>query len=134
MGLPRKGIQKAKDLCSLISVIDNKSFRESSATFVEDTFREIQDDIFNTFGKPGKTVAWTASSILEQANDKAYVLQEYSQHLTDDFFELVNFTETKCVDKEKMFSLLLQQSLDHSEEKIGRIFVRKLVLKYVQKN
>ena len=124
LGLPRKGIQKAKatfalaliidhvlwsqDLCSLIGAINKNSFRDSNVTFVEDTFREIQGDIFNTFGEPGKTVAWTASSILGQANGRAYVLQEYIQHLTDQFYELVNFTGTKCVDKEKMFSLLLQ--------------------------
>ena len=48
-----------------------KMVRESSGTFIEDTFREIQDDIFNTLGEPGKTIAWTASSILEQANHKA---------------------------------------------------------------
>ena len=101
-------VSRSQDLCSLIGPIDENSFRESSATFVENRFREIHDDIFNTFGEPGKTVAWTASSILGQANGRAYVLQEYIQHLTDQFYELVTFTGTKCVDKEKMFSLLLQ--------------------------
>ena len=110
-------------------MIDENSFRESSATFIEDTFREIQDDIFNTFGEPGKTVAWTASSILEQANDKKYVLQEYSQHLTDQFFELVNFTGTKCVDKEKMFSLFLQQSLDPVRRENWKNFCEKIGVK-----
>ena len=46
------------------------------ATSVEDTFREIRDDILNTFVEPGKTVAQTASIILEKANDKVYLLQE----------------------------------------------------------
>ena len=32
--------------------------------------------------------------------------------LTDQFFELVNFTGTKSVDKIRMFSLFLQKSLD----------------------
>ena len=45
-------------LCSLIGAIDENSFRESSKTFVEDAFREIQDDIFNTFGDPGKAVVF----------------------------------------------------------------------------
>ena len=86
LGLPRKGIQKAKatfalaliidhvlwsqDLCSLIGAINKNSFRDSNVTFVEDTFREIQGDIFNTFGEPGKTVAWTASSTLGEKNDR----------------------------------------------------------------
>ena len=110
-------------------MIDENSFRERSATFIKDTFHEIQDDIFNTFGEPGKTVAWTAISILEQANDKAYVLQEYSQHLTDQFFELVNFTGTKCVDKGKMFSLFLQQSLDPVRRENWKNFCEKVHVK-----
>ena len=64
----------SQDLCSLIRAIDENSFRESGATFIEDTFRQIQDDIFNTFREPGETVAQTASSsILGKLNDKAYV-------------------------------------------------------------
>ena len=123
----------SQDLCSLIGAIYENSFHGSSATFVEDTFREIQDDIFNNFGDPGKAVAQTARSILWQVNNKAYVLQEYNQHLADQYFELVNFTGTKCVDKEKMFSLFLQRAWTHLEEKMGRIFVKKMVLKHVQK-
>ena len=72
------------------------------ATSVEDTFREIRDDILNTFVEPGKTVAQTASII-----DKVYLLQEYNQYLSDQLFKIVNFTGTKCSDKEKMFSLFL---------------------------
>lgn len=98
----------SQDLCSLIRAIDKNSFHESSATCVEDTFLEIQDDIFNNFGKPGKTAAWTASTISGQGNDKEYVFQEYNQLLTDQFFALVIFTGTKCVDKERMFLLFPQ--------------------------
>ena len=64
----------SQDLCSLIRAIDENSFRESGATFIEDTFREIQGDIFNTSRERGETVAQTASSsILGKLNDKAYV-------------------------------------------------------------
>ena len=48
----------SQDLCSLIDAINENSFCDSSATSIEDTFREIQDDIFNTVGEPGKTVPW----------------------------------------------------------------------------
>ena len=88
--------------------MDENSFRASSATSVEDTFQEIRDDIFNTFGEPGKTVTQTANIILEKANDKVYVLQEYNQYLSDQPFKIVNLTGTKCSDKEKMFSIFLQ--------------------------
>ena len=115
----------SQDLCSLIGAIYENSFHGSSATFVEDTFREIQDDVFNNFGDPGKAVAQTARSILWQINNKAYVLQEYNQHLADQFFELVNFTGTKCVDKEKMFSLFLQQSLNPLRRENGKKFCEK---------
>ena len=118
-----------QDLCSLIAAIYENSFRESSATFIEDTFREIQDDIFNTFGEPRKTVSWTASSILGQANDKAYVLQEYNQHLTDQFCELVNFTGTKCLNKGKMFLLFLQQILDPLRRENWKNFCEKIGVK-----
>ena len=59
----------------------------------------------------GKTVAQTARIILEKANDKVYVLQEYNLYISDQLFKIVNFTGTKCSDKE-MFSLFLQQNLD----------------------
>ena len=154
----------SQDLCSLIGAIYENSFHGSSATFVEDTFREIQDDIFNNFGDLGKAVAQTARSILWQVNNlfiylffvycwqlynwtythikkktsssqgkttcdvnwsKAYVLQEYNQHLADQFFEFVNFTGTKCVDREKMFSLFLQQSLNPLRRENGKNFCEK---------
>ena len=63
-------------MCSFIDTWDENSFRVSSATSVEDTFREIQGDILNTFVERGKKVAQTASIILEKANDKVYLLQE----------------------------------------------------------
>ena len=91
-------------MCSFTDTIDENSFRASSATSAKDTFREIWGDIFNTFREPGKTVAQTASIIFKKANDKVYVLQEYNQHLSDQLFKIVNFTGTKCSDREKMFS------------------------------
>lgn len=64
----------SQNSCALIRAIDEDSFHESGATFIEDTFRKNQDDIFNTFGERGETVAQTASSsILGKVNDKAYV-------------------------------------------------------------
>ena len=54
------------------------------------------------------------------------MLQEYSQHLTDQFFELVNFTGTKCVDNEKMFLLFLQQSLDALRKQNRKSFCEKI--------
>ena len=98
---------KKKDLCSFIDTWDENSFRVSSATSVEDTFREIRDDILNTFVEPGKAATQTASIIVEKANDKVYLLQEYNQYLSDQLFKIVNFTGTKCSEKEKMFSLFL---------------------------
>ena len=106
--------------------MDENSFRASSPTSVEDTFREIPDDIFNTFGEPGKTVAQTASIILEKANDKVYVLQEYNQYLSDQLFKIVNLTGKKCSDKEKMFSLFLQQSLDPPRREHWKNFCAKI--------
>ena len=53
------------------------------------------------------------------------MLQEYNQHLTNQFFELFNFTGTKYVDNEKMLDYSSSRSWTQSEEKIGRIFVRK---------
>ena len=106
--------------------MDENSFCTSSATSVEDTFQEIRDDIFNTFGEPGKTVAQTANIILEKANDKVYVFQEYKQHLSDQPFKIVNFTGTKCSDKEKMFSLFLQQSVDPLRRKHWKNFCAKI--------
>ena len=47
----------SQDLCSLIDAMGANSFRESSATFIEDTFWEIQDYIFNTFEEPEKKAA-----------------------------------------------------------------------------
>ena len=106
--------------------MDENSFRASSPTSVEETFREIRDDIFNTFGEPGKTVAQTASIILEKANDKVYVLQEYNQYLSDQLFKIVNLTGKKCSDKEKMFSLFLQQSLDPPRREHWKNFCAKI--------
>ena len=60
----------SQDLYYLIGAINENCFCESSATSIEDTFHQIQDDIFNTFGDPGETVAWADSSVLGQANDK----------------------------------------------------------------
>ena len=54
--LPLSKLQLKKDLCSFIDTMDANSFRVSSASSVQDTFREIRD---NTFGVPGKTVAQT---------------------------------------------------------------------------
>lgn len=47
----------SQNLCSLIDAMGANSFRGSSATFVEDTFWEIQDYIFNTFEEPEKKAA-----------------------------------------------------------------------------
>ena len=57
------------------------------------------------------------------------MLQEYSQLLTDQFFELVNFTGTKCVDKKKMFLLFLQKSLDPLRRENWNNFCEKIGVK-----
>ena len=114
---------KRKDLCSFIDALDENSFHVSSATSVKDTFQEIWD-IFNALGEHGKTVAQTASIILEKANDKVYVLQEYNPYISDQRFKIVNFTGTKCSDKE-MFSLFLQQSLDPLRREHWKSFCAK---------
>ena len=57
------------------------------------------------------------------------MLQEYSQLLTNQSFKLVNFTETKCVDKEMMFLLFLQQSLDPFRRKNWNNFCEKIGVK-----
>ena len=106
--------------------MDENSFRAISATSVEDAFQEIRDYIFNTFGEPGKTVAQTDSIILEKVNDKVYVLQEYNQYLSDQLFKIVNFTGTKFSDKEKMFSVFLQQSLDPLRREPWKNFCAKI--------
>ena len=57
------------------------------------------------------------------------MLQEYNQHLTNQFCELFNFIGAKYVDKEKMFSLFPQQSLDPLIRENWKNFCKKIVVK-----
>ena len=61
------------------------------------------------------------------------MLQGYNQDLTDQFLELVNFTGTGYIYKEKMLSLFLQQNLDPLRRENWKNFCEKMVLKYDQK-
>ena len=61
------------------------------------------------------------------------MLQEYNQHLTNQFFELFNFTGIKYVDNEKMLWLFLQQILDPIRRENWKNFCKKIGVKNVHK-
>ena len=95
------------ELCFLFAEVMKKDeFGKYNTNALQKSLEDISDDPINSFGEPGKSVAKLAEEILQKKENEAFA--SYNEHLSSQFYHIVNFDGKKSTDKENMFNKFIK--------------------------